>query len=234
MREHRNQTLPEFGPLYLEYLHEVGGDAIVARYRKKLVSGWDSLEPAERVRRRVARPSTWTLPTRNTLDRATAMLPNLFRKRMDDFGLDFSIVYSTMALGTVRDPDEELRRATCRALNMMLAHQFAEHADRMTPVAAIPANTPQEALEELEYAVNTLGMKAVMINSNVRRPIAAAPDAPWMDTLCMESPYDYDPVWAKCVELKVRHLAFAERRLGQPRRDDALHPQPRRQLRRRG
>jgi hypothetical protein len=42
-----------------------------------------------------------------------------------------------------------------------------------------------------------------MINSNVRRPIAATPDAPWMDTLCMESPYDYDPVWAKCLELKV-------------------------------
>jgi len=25
----------------------------------------------------------------------------------------------------------------------------------------------------------------------------------WLDTFCLESEYDYDPVWAKCVELKV-------------------------------
>ena len=50
-----------------------------------------------------------------------------------------------------------------------------------------------------------------MVNTNVRRPIPEvaerAPDlasyAGWMDTLCMDGPYDYDPVWAKCVELKV-------------------------------
>ena len=25
----------------------------------------------------------------------------------------------------------------------------------------------------------------------------------WLDTFCLDSEYDYDPVWAKCVELKV-------------------------------
>jgi predicted TIM-barrel fold metal-dependent hydrolase len=130
---------------------------------------------------------------------------------MDDFGLDFSIVYSTLALVLMREEDEELRRATCRALNMMFADIFADQADRMAPVATIPSNTPAEAVEELEYAVRTLGFKAVVINSNVRRPIPAvaerapelAPYAGWVDTLCVDSPYDYDAVWKKCLELKV-------------------------------
>ena len=36
---------------------------------------------------------------------------------------------------------------------MYIAHQFGEFSDRMTPAAAIPMHTPQEAIDELEYAV---------------------------------------------------------------------------------
>jgi hypothetical protein len=53
-------------------------------------------------------------------------------------------------------------------------------------------------------------LKALMFSSLVRRPIAAALKngitnryATWLDTLGLDSQYDYDPVWAKCVELKV-------------------------------
>jgi predicted TIM-barrel fold metal-dependent hydrolase len=194
----------EYGPAYFEFLKQVGGARIAERYRAKLdAGGWYRMSPEERIRKRVMRPTSWGLPTKNTLDRATAMLPRLFRSRMDDFGLDFSIVYSTLALILIREEDEELRRATCRALNAMLADIFAEQKDRMAPVAVIPTHTPEEAIAELEYAVRTLGFKAVMVNSNVRRPVPAAPDATWMDVLCMDGPYDYDPLWAKCVELKV-------------------------------
>ena len=194
----------EHGPLFFEHLAAVAGTAAKDRFIARLnEGGWDGLTPDERRRRRVARPSSWTIPTRNTLDRATAMLPQLFRARMDDFGLDFSVVYSTMGLGFIREPDDELRVGLCRALNTMAADMYRDQADRMTPVATIPANTPDEAIAELEYAVHKLGLKAVMIASNVRRKIDAANDATWMDTLCMESPHDYDPVWAKCVELKV-------------------------------
>ena len=70
--------------------------------------------------------------------------------------------------------------------------------------------TPEEALTELEFAVNDLGLKAFMFSSLVRRPIAAALRdgvtnryATWIDTLGLDSQYDYDPLWAKCVELKV-------------------------------
>jgi len=201
----------EFGPVYFDFLKQVGGPRIVERFMEKLNGGWYGFSPEERLRKRVTRPSAWTIPAKNTLDRATATLPRLFRERMDDFGLDFSIVYSTLALFLMRETDDELRRATCRALNTMIADVFREQADRMTPAACIPTGTPKEAIDELEHAVKRLGLKAAMVQSNVRRPIPEvaerAPElarfATWMDTLCIDSPYDYDPLWAKCVELKV-------------------------------
>ena len=51
--------------------------------------GWYGLSRAERQRQHMRRPSWWTYPTKNTLDRATAMMPALLRERMDDFGIDF-------------------------------------------------------------------------------------------------------------------------------------------------
>lgn len=202
----------EYGPAFFEYLKQVAGAGIANTYLAKLdAGGWYRMSPDERIRKRVTRPTSWGLPTKNTLDRATAMLPNLFRARMDDFGLDFSVVYSTLALLLIREENDELRQATCRALNTMFADIFADQADRMAPVAVIPTHTPSEAIEELEHAVKRLGFKAAMINSNVRRPIPEvaeeaphlAPYAVWMDPLCMDGPYNYDPLWAKCVELKV-------------------------------
>lgn len=202
----------ETGSVFFEYLKQAAGPQVLAKYRKRLdESGWFHLSPEERIHQRVFRPASWALPAKNTLDRATAMLPKLFRARMDDFGLDFSVVYPTLALGLMGDPDEEIRRGCCRALNLMFAELFRDQRDRMAPVATIPAHTPQEAIEELEYAVKTLGFKAVMIASAVRRPVPAVAEraselsrfATWVDTLCMDSPFDYDPLWAKCLELKV-------------------------------
>ncbi len=208
----------EFGPAFLDFMKQVAGPKVTKQFMSALETrGWYGLSPEQRLNQRVARPSAWTMPTRNVVDRATAMIPRLFRTRMDDFGLDFSIVYSTLALFVGRLDDEELRRAACRALNTMFADIYGEHADRMAPVASIPAHTPQEAIEELDHAVGELGFKAAMINSNVRRPVAAVADkapelaryASWMDTLCMESPYDYDPLWARCVELGVAVTAHS-------------------------
>src|SRR5258708_10124659 len=79
----------------------------------------------------------------------------------------------------------------------------------MTPAAVIPMHTPEEAIEELEH-VRKRGLKVVMMASMVRRPIPAAANAPsaprfatWLDMLGLDSEYDYDPVWAKCVELGI-------------------------------
>jgi hypothetical protein len=81
----------------------------------------------------------------------------------------------------------------------------------MTPAAVIPAHTPEEAIEELEFAVNVLGFKAAVLPSHVRRPIPAAAGLPaelahyatYIDKLGLDSEYDYDPLWRKCIELKV-------------------------------
>src|SRR5262249_28600811 len=68
---------------------------------------------------------------------------------------------------------EEARRAACRAFNRYAADHFGPFSDRMTPAATIPMHTPQEAIDELEYAVKTLGFKVIVMASMVRRPIPA-------------------------------------------------------------
>jgi hypothetical protein len=70
--------------------------------------------------------------------------------------------------------------------------------------------SPEEAIDELEYAVNTLGAKVVVMG-HVRRPIPKvarehpdmAPYALRLDTYGIDSDYDYDPVWQKCQDLGV-------------------------------
>jgi hypothetical protein len=85
----------------------------------------------------------------------------------------------------------------------------------MTVVAQIPTHTPQEAIAELDHAVGELGAKAIMINGLVHRAIgegvAAARGMPnWgagsgerIDALGLDSDYDYDPFWQRCLDLKV-------------------------------
>jgi hypothetical protein len=83
-------------------------------------------------------------------------------------------------------------------------------------VAGIPLNTPEEGIAELEFAVNTLGLKAINIAGSVRRPIRALADKfppdkypelqkyiSYQDFYGLDSEYDYDPFWAKVVELGV-------------------------------
>jgi predicted TIM-barrel fold metal-dependent hydrolase len=211
----------EFEPGVMDCLQKIGGPGIVERYKNERSKGmasslgglltWHRLSPDERRDQRATVPPWWALPAKNTLDRVTSMLPKLMYERLDDIGLDVTVVYPTFGLLAPHLDDEEIRRAACRAFNTYHADIFKEYNDRIIPVAVIPMHTPQEAIEELEYAVRTLGMKAVMLAGHVVRPVPyverTAPDAArfayWLDTFCLESQYDYDPVWAKCVELKV-------------------------------
>ena len=55
------------------------------------------------------------------------------------------------------DGQDGLRRAASRAYNKMTVDMFAPYAARFAPVAIIPMHTPEEAIEELEYAVGELG-----------------------------------------------------------------------------
>lgn len=213
----------EFVPLFEDYLKDVAGPELRDRWvrhhrpatgegnRNSTAGGWYAQTPEERRDRRTTRPPFWAIPTRNTRDLATAMMPELLVDRMDEIGIDFSIVYPTFGLTMPRDSSAELRRAACRALNRMLADLFRPHGRRLTPAAAIPMHTPEEGIEELEHCVGALGYKVAMIAGHVRRPIPKvaqempdlAPLAQWVDNLALDSAHDYDPFWRKCIELKI-------------------------------
>ncbi|MGH7248418.1 MAG: hypothetical protein ACREH9_09965 [Pseudomonadota bacterium] len=166
----------EFEPALFDYLKNVGGAGLVERF--KALDGpyafrWYGLTPEQRRDQRAARPPWWVHPTRNTLDRAASSLPKLFHQRLDEMGLDYTIIYPSLGLILLHMGDDEIRRAGCRALNQLNAGIFRAYADRMTPVAVIPMHTPAEAIDELEYAVKELGMKTAMVASYVKRPIPA-------------------------------------------------------------
>ena len=199
----------EFMPAYFDYLKDTGGAAIVERYRASSVSrAWARMSWDERRAERAAIPPWWALPTKNTLDRATAMLPRLLHERMDEVGMDFVVLYPTVGLGFPHIQDGELRQAACRAFNQFTADHYGEFANRMTVAALIPLHTPEEGIAELEHA-HALGLKAAQIPAFVRRPVAAVAEqypelaqrVTWLDSFGIDSEHDYDPFWQRCVEL---------------------------------
>src|SRR4029453_14097546 len=171
----------EFQPGVLGALKHGGGRTMLERFLSEerhtgswgKLSRWYRLSPEERRDQCATRAPWWALPTKNTLDRATAILPKLLHARMDEIGLDFTVLYPTSGLAFPHIENTELRRATCRALNTFNADYFREYADRMTPAAVISMHTPQEAVEELEYTVKALGLKAMLLAGHVQRPIPA-------------------------------------------------------------
>ena len=196
----------EYGPVLSDALHRIGGEAAV---RALAITGGrvrDSLSMNVAARRAsgLAQEAFWGAPTRNTRDRATAHLPRLLYERLDEFGIDFYVLFPTSGLTIPRVGDTVARIAACRAFNIYQAELFDPYKDRMTPAALIPMHTPEEAVAELEHAVGQLGLKAAMFNSMIERPYTAGDDTRyWFDMLGLDSAYDYDPVWQKCRELGV-------------------------------
>ena len=206
----------ELVPVFLDYLKAAGGRDLAAAFEAAwgdtyISPDWYAQSEAERVDLRTVRPPFWNVPTKNTRDLATAMLPKLLYERLEEMGLDFAVLYPGIGAVAMQFGEEEVRRVTCRALNEMYADLYMPFSDRMTAVAVIPMHTPSEAIEELEYVVGTLGFKAIVMAGYVQRPIPsvarerpeAARHAVWLDTFGIDSAHDYDPVWAKCIELGV-------------------------------
>jgi predicted TIM-barrel fold metal-dependent hydrolase len=234
---HVIETAPVFMPFFEEYVTKIAGAEMVKRFRRvggmdfdeMVLRPWSRLSWEERRATWATRPSWWSLPAANTLDRATSHLPRLLYERLDDLGIDFAVLYGSRTLTTTAIKDDEVRRIACRALNAFNAEVYRPYADRMTPAAHIPMHTPEEAIAELEHAVGALGFKAIMINGLVHRSISPAdqqaaqgsanalpqggskpPPPNWgsgsgerIDCLGLDSAYDYDPFWRRCVELRV-------------------------------
>ena len=198
-------------PVFLEYLTEVGGPAAVDKMRAiwRGREKWYQASAEERQHHRLRRTIWWGV-TSNTRDKATALLPALLNERLPGLGIDFAVMYPSFGLSLNAIVDDDLSRATARAYNMMTADMFAPFAARFAPVALIPARTPEAAVAELDYAVGKRGFKAIMLRGNQERAIPGAAQgidpqktAWYVDTIGLDSPYDYDPLWQRCVELGV-------------------------------
>lgn len=222
---HFIETPAIFKSFFLDYVKDMAGGDMAQRfeaaggmdYDDTVLRPWSALDEKSRQDMWLTRPPWWSLPASSTIDRATAHLPKLMYERLPDFGIDFAILYPSRTLTTTSIPVDEIRQVACRALNAFNAALYEPFQDRLTPVAQIPMHTPEEAIAELEYAVTELGYKSIMIAGLVHRPIAAAQRGEtgkhlpnWgsgtnsrIDSLGIDSEYDYDPFWQKCMELKV-------------------------------
>ena len=204
----------EYGPVFAEQMRKVGGALAADAFLASQQTTKDNLNTSvdERRRRRIGMEGFWSRAARNTRDRATGMFPRLLYERLEELGIDFAVIYPTAGLRIPRIADDKARRAVCHAFNVVTADYFREFGDRITPAAAIPCHTPEEAIEELEFCVKQLGTKVGMFTSPVPRPVESIPNrdgdverfAVWYDEIGLaDSLYDYDPLWKKCVELKI-------------------------------
>ncbi len=211
-----------------DYVKAIGGTKFAVRFPRTLYRNVPETNEQRRDKGRIG-PSWWNLPAKNTLDRATAALPKLLHQRLDEMGIDFTVLFPTHQLGldvyrvgsaainSYLDP--EVQRIRAKAVNTYQADICREYSDRMTPVAEVVMVNPKDAMEDLEQAVKQLGLKVISISS-VYRPIKAIQERfpefyssqgdMWtgrlgarLDTFGIDSEYNYDPFWAKCVELKV-------------------------------
>lgn len=204
-------------PLYMDYLQDIGGNDTVAAFlesRARYGAGY-RMSPSQRHAERIRRPSGWLFPA-DALDRVTVSLPALLAHRLGAFGIDFCIVYPSMGLSLLAEPNSDLRRTFCRAYNVMIADLFAEFAHKMTPVAIIPTFAPEEAIKECHFAVKELKLKAAVILGTIQRPIGALVDGKpgtgrvtFIDNLVLDSDHDYDPVWQAFADLGLAVTAHA-------------------------
>ena len=96
----------EYGPVFAEQIRKVTGDLGANGFLQSQRRGPDSLgmTPEQRAERGVAMEGFWGRQSTNTRDRATAMMPRILYERLDDLGIDFSVVYPTAGLCFHRMP----------------------------------------------------------------------------------------------------------------------------------
>lgn len=200
--------LLEFIPLVRDFVAEIAGEDVAKRF--DMLTRGSALTRALDVKTKrslgLARHGWWGLPARNTLDRATATIPKLLYDRLPEIGLDVAVLYPTLGLVPMALDDDELRRALARACNRYYAECYWPYRDRLLPVGIIPTFTPEEAIEELDYATHTLGLRGFLFGGLVLRPVPGHENvraARWVDGLGLDSAHDYDPLWRRCVELGV-------------------------------
>jgi predicted TIM-barrel fold metal-dependent hydrolase len=208
----------EVTPSFIELIGEIGGPKVRDRYVQLTASARENMfgrKPPVSLQQRqhawIGRSSWWSNTT-NTFDRATSMLPKLYEERLGELGIDFAIVYPSEGLLANRlVDDDEVRIAACRAINTYQAEMYRECSRSIRGVAVIPMQTPEEAIAELDHAVNDLGFTVALFASGASRTIPKyreeMPDLAHLfkrtDCFGLDSEHDYDVVWQRCMDLGV-------------------------------
>ena len=197
----------EYVPALRDLVGDEGGGAVADRYTAmaRSAAARRGLDPETCRAQGMSRSAWWGVPARNTLDRATAMLPRLLYERLDEIGIDVAVLYPTVGLSVMAIDDDEVRRALARACNRYYAESYGPYADRLMTVGVIPTYDPDEAIAELEHATG-LGLKGFLFGGLVLRNAPGHEGdraARWVDGLGLDSAHDYDPLWRRCVELGV-------------------------------
>jgi predicted TIM-barrel fold metal-dependent hydrolase len=190
---------------------------VVDRLRQKDPGGWRANLSFEQRREGGVIPNSWAVPG-STDYYSTVTLPARYHERLGEAGIDFAVLYPTIGISLLQYHEDDIRIPVCRMYNEFMADQYRPYQDRFTVAACIPMTTPEEAVAALEHAKG-LGAKVGMIASHVHRPFGSEPWPPndeyaamripeweirgWIDTFGIDSAYDYDPVWAKAVELQM-------------------------------
>jgi predicted TIM-barrel fold metal-dependent hydrolase len=118
--------------------------------------------------------------------------PHVYKKVMENSGIDYMIVYPTVGLYTtaVPDLDPEAAVAIRRAYNSWLGDFCSEAGGRVFGAAAIDLRDPDSAIKEARRCVKDLDFKAVYLN-----PTPVGNHRLYDDI--------YDPLWAEIADLGV-------------------------------
>lgn len=86
-------------------------------------------------------------------------------RQMDQKGIDIRVL--SLSTPNVYLWEERLQIKVCRDINDALARLCRQHPDRFVGLASLPLKNVEATLAELDRTVNELGMRGVMIGSNV-------------------------------------------------------------------
>ena len=145
-------------------------------------------------------------PHQNTLDRATAMFPDLLYHRLDELGIDFAVLYPTYGLTVTAFADDELRRAMAGAFNALLRRGYADYADRLDPGGVHPdlhARGGASPSSTTPSSISVFRRSCWPAPSPARIPEGGARWRTGWTHSATDSLYDYDPVGRRCDRLGV-------------------------------
>lgn len=111
---------------------------------------------------KLAQPQVWAEASRRLLDLTGERL-----EVMDAAGLDVQVL-SLNSPGVQAEADAAMAVKAAAAINDLTAATIAEHPARFAGFAALPLQDPLAAANELERAVQELGLKGALVNAHTQ------------------------------------------------------------------